>query len=52
MAFDFVGEGVRVEHNSAQNLLAAVYGLRHDFPELFLASGMAKHAYLSQRFIK
>ena len=34
MGFDFVGEGMGVEHDSAQDFLAAVYGLGHDFPEL------------------
>jgi hypothetical protein len=34
MAFDFVGEGVGVKHNSTQDSSAAVYGLRHDFLEL------------------
>jgi len=29
MAFDFVGKGMGVKHNSAQNFLATVYGLRH-----------------------
>ena len=29
MAFDFVGEGMGVKHNSAQNFMTAVSGLRH-----------------------
>jgi len=29
MAFDFVGEGMGVKHNSAQDFMAAVSGLRH-----------------------
>jgi hypothetical protein len=35
MALNFVGEGMGVKHNSAQNFLAAVYDLSHDFPGLF-----------------
>jgi hypothetical protein len=34
MAFHFVGKVMGVEHNGAQNFLATVDGLRHDFPEL------------------
>jgi len=33
MAFDFVREGMGAEHDSAQNSLAAIYGLRHSFLE-------------------
>ena len=43
MAFDFVGKGVGAEHNSAQDSLAAIYGLHHRFFELRLLLPATEH---------